>query len=84
MPRERKCEAFRLPKPPEVKRAGGISGLGSEFAEAAVRFIGDVRVRIILFDLFVERGGFLRIGLPVDTSHFQQHQRLRNQDRAGV
>ncbi len=79
-PRERVCEAFRLPKPPEVRRDAECSGLRRELAQAAVGFIGDARVRIILLDLFVKRERFFWIGLPKDAGELQQHQGLRNQD----
>lgn len=78
-PRERVCEAFRLPKPPEVGRDVGKSGLRRELAQAAVGFIGDARVRIILLDLCVKRECFFWIALPKNAGEFQQHQRLRNQ-----
>ena len=57
----------------------GESGLRREPAQAAVGFIGDARVRVILLDLFVQRDRFFRICLPKNAGELQKNERLRNQ-----
>src|SRR6202008_3464325 len=63
-------------------RGGPLSGLRRQEFQPAVRFVSYRSVGIIFLELFVERGGLFGIGLAKHAGKFEQHQRLRHQNRA--
>jgi hypothetical protein len=61
----------------QLIRANGKLPSGSGFrrngVQTAIGFVGHGRIRKFLFDLLVDCGGFLRIGLAQQTRQFQEH-----------